>query len=290
MKRNAIVGRAWRLLADAKRTVARSGSARPALAALGEPKRSDAVAWTRVTSDAHAQYRADIEVPNETVAVVCVSRRPHLLNAVAANIRRQVGISPGLLEVVYVTNYDDVNTDEIKRAFEGISPLTLETTKADSSLGAALNCGLAAAESRFVAKFDDDDLYGPHYLADALRAHSYCGAGVVGKHTYYAGFHANDQTVLRFPGHEFSYSATLAGGTLVIDRGIVGGLQFQDISLGEDRAFLASCHRHGISTFSADRFNFTQIRSSDNTWQPGASFLLGTMDVDIKSTEHCVNR
>ena len=69
---------------------------------------------------------------------------------------------------------------------------------------------------------------------------------VVGKHTYYAGFHANDQTVLRFPGHEFSYSATLAGGTLVIDRGIVGGLQFQDISLGEDRAFLAvvSSTRH----------------------------------------------
>jgi hypothetical protein len=137
-----------------------------------------------------------------------------------------------------------------------------------------------ATTARFIAKFDDDDHYGPGYLADALRAHSFAGAGVVGKHTYYAHLATTDETVLRFPTHEFRYSSTLAGGTLVIDRSRTGGLRFPDISLGEDRAFLKACHRRGVSTFSADRFNFVQRRADDNTWAVSRQdFLIGTVPV-----------
>ena len=121
---------------------------------------------------------------------------------------------------------------------------------------------------------------GPQYLADAMRAHSFAGAAVVGKHTYYAYLAADDRTVLRFPAHEFSYSSTLAGGTLVIDRERVGDLRFADISLGEDRAFIGACHRRGLSTFAADRFSFVQVRSTDNTWTVGPTdFLAGTLPV-----------
>jgi len=108
----------------------------------------------------------------------------------------------------------------------------------------------------------------------------YAGAGVVGKHTYYAHLVAADRTVLRFPAHEFTYTSTLAGGTLVIDRERTGDLEFNDISLGEDRDFIAACHRRGISTFSADRFNFVQTRSDDNTWSISQdAFLRKTLDV-----------
>ena len=61
---------------------------------------------------------------------------------------------------------------------------------------------------------------------------------------------------------------------LVIDRDRIGDQRFENVSLGEDRAFLAQCHRRGFSTFSADRFNFVQMRTGTNTWNiDDASFL-----------------
>ncbi|MEM1335641.1 MAG: hypothetical protein AAGG08_19525, partial [Actinomycetota bacterium] len=100
------------------------------------------------------------------------------------------------------------------------------------------------------------------------------GAGVVGKHTYYADVVASSQHVVKFPGNEFRYSSALAGGTLVIDRERTSDLGFEEISLGEDQAFLRACHRRGISTFSADRFNFVQLRSGDNTWRVSDELFL----------------
>lgn len=271
--------------------MSRNGSASSALTALGDADRDHADAWLSATSVRHVAYRAAHPVPDATVAVVCVSNRPHLLSDVVSNIQRQCELAPGRLEIVYVANHDGADPDAIRNAFGQMAPLQVDLPPAGTSLGAALNRGMAQTQARFVAKFDDDDIYGAHHLADSLRAHSYCGAGVVGKHSYYAHFPENDTTVLRFPGREFSYSSTLAGGTLVIDRDRVGDLAFDDISLGEDRAFLAACHRRGVSTFAADRFNFTQIRSTHNTWQPGdQAFMAGARPVDPTDDVHRIDR
>ncbi|BAN03318.1 hypothetical protein [Ilumatobacter coccineus] len=296
MKLDAVVKRAWRGIADAKRIATRSGSARSALASLGTPSRGEAAAWLHATSKHHDDYRAAHPVAAGRVAVVCVSSRPHLVDAVVANVAAQTEVQPTDLDVVYVANYDVADPNDIDEVglhgrFGQFANFRLIVPAAGTSLGHALNSAMAATDARFVAKFDDDDLYGPHHLADSLRAHGYAGAGVVGKHTYYAHLAERDETVLRFPGHEFSYSSTLAGGTLVIDRDRVGDQQFDDLSLGEDRAFLATCHRRGISTFSADRFNFTQIRSTHNTWQPGHdAFMVGTQPADAGGPEHRIDR
>jgi hypothetical protein len=182
---------------------------------------------------------------------------------------------------VFVTNSADYDAVDVERAVSELDcPATVLRQPPLRTLGSCLNDALDATDARFVAKFDDDDLYGPEYLRDAMRAHTYAGAGVVGKHSYYAYVSPDDRTVLRFPTHEFSYSSTLAGGTLVVDRMRTGDLRFPDISIGEDRAFLAACHRRGISTFSADRFNFVQVRAGDNTWGVGHDdFLVGSVPV-----------
>ena len=53
------------------------------------------------------------------------------------------------------------------------------------SLGACLNQLVAAASGEVVAKMDDDDLYGPHYLSDQLHALDYSGAALVGKQAHH---------------------------------------------------------------------------------------------------------
>jgi hypothetical protein len=203
------------------------------------------------------------------------------LEAVIGNVARQ---SHRQLEFVLVTNADAYDEIDVDSALETLRSQDIEATvlrrSPSQTLGACLNDGVDVTDARFVAKFDDDDLYGSEYLADSLRAHSYAGAGVVGKHTYYAFVAAADRTVLRFPANEFRYSATLAGGTLVIDRERTGDLRFDEVSLGEDRSFIAACHRRGVCTFSADRFNYVQFRAHDNTWTVAdEEYLTGTVAV-----------
>lgn len=263
-----VENRLWRHYADLRRVARRSGSSRQALDAVGGTRRSDEIAWLRTTSEGHEQYRRRVDPVDADVAVVCVSNRPHNLGNVLANVERQ---RHDRLELVYVDNSGTADLRETSSSLDSISAVlqrcTFLSRSPEVSLGACLNAALRRAGARFVAKFDDDDVYGPDYVVDALRAHRYAGAGVVGKHTYYAHLESTDEWLLRFPGHEFTYGSTLAGGTLVIDRELVGELAFEDISIGEDRAFIAACHRAGVPTFSADRFNFVQRRGEENTWR-----------------------
>ena len=59
-------------------------------------------------------------------------------------------------------------------------PLTIVEVPADVPFGEALNRGAARASGRFVAKWDDDDWYGPEHLADLVLAADYSGADLVG--------------------------------------------------------------------------------------------------------------
>jgi hypothetical protein len=281
MKLDNLTQRAWRSVADARRVVTRSGSASQALASMGHPDRSDVTRWNEQTEQHHAGYREANPVPAGRAVAVCVSMRPHLVNAVVENLARQ---DHGQLDVVFVANSPDFDLVKVEQAFERIPGAVIDQPPTGTSLGAALNRGLQRSDARFVAKFDDDDLYGVQYLSDQLRAHGYAGAGVIGKHSYFARIEATGETYLRFPGNDFRYSGTLAGGTLVIDRDRVGGQEFDNISLGEDRAFLAACHRRGLCTFAADRFNFTQVRTGANTWTVSdEAFVAGAISVADQS-------
>ena len=268
---------AWRYSADFRRAASRQGSARSVLAGLGFPKRSNFDTWIEATDAFHGDYRRERIIPEGRVAVVCVSMRPHLLNAVVANIERQRDVDT---DVVFVANSPAFDMKQVEEVFEALDRVIVIRPQVRTTLGSALNQAMDRTDARFVAKFDDDDLYGPGFLADSLRAHGYAGAGVVGKHTYFARLESTGETHLRFPANEFRYSGTLAGGTLVLDRDRIGDQQFEDISLGEDRAFLAQCHRRGFSTFSADRFNFVQMRTGNNTWTiDDAAFLTDSVPV-----------
>jgi len=288
IRRHDLAGRGWRARADLERRLRRRGSATPAIRSFNSIARGSSE-WLASTAQGFDHYRSIHDPAADRATVICVSQRPDLIDDVVANVIRQDADIE--VEFVFVTNHEAFATVDLGCQFSETTGVSVIEMPATASLGACLNAGLAATGERFVAKFDDDDWYGPHYLADALRAHGYAGAGVVGKHTYYADVGDPAERYLRFPGHEFSYSGTLAGGTLVIDRDRVGDLAFDDVSIGEDRRFLAACHRRGVSTFSADRFGFVQRRDGRNTWSVSdEQFLVGCTAVDPADPVHDVGR
>lgn len=247
-------------------------------------------AWLEATASAHARYRAahlhtandvvraaerarGLDTPQQPheVTVVCATRRPHELENALANFARQAYPNRRL---VLVTNSSQFDLDEVRRRIASIDSASTIDIDEDASLGTCLNAALAMTQSRFIAKFDDDDRYGAHYLTDMMIAHRFALAGVVGKHSHFATFTSDDRTYLRFPGHEFEDTSWVAGGTIVIDRDKLGDQSFEDRSIGEDAASLHECLRSGHAIYAADRFNYIQFRGDDNTWSQERSQYL----------------
>ncbi len=206
--------------------------------------------------------------PRRRVSVVCSSNRPENLAAVIEHYNTQTHPDRELIFVANSAAFRAVHFAMLEREVEHVRVLHIDESE---SLGHCLNAALEVATGDYVAKFDDDDLYGPEYLADLLLAFGYSGAAVVGKQSYYAYLGGSDETVVRFPGREFCEAPRVVGGTLLIDRAKVEGISFAEIhGSGTDSHFLEAVRNRGLIVYSADRYNFCQVRQPDtaaHTWK-----------------------
>lgn len=207
--------------------------------------------------------RAVDRVREADLTVVCVTARPQFLERVARNLRAQV--HPAMRPIV-ITNSHDYDEVDVEEALAVVPNVEIIRAAPALSLGECLNLGVGRADSRFVAKFDDDDEYGPRYLSDSMLAHSFARAAVVGKGSYHLLFDDSDEFVIRFPGKEFRYCSHVAGATLVLDRDRVGDVEFRPVSMGEDQGFLSDVIGARQLVYSADRFSFVVHRHRGNSW------------------------
>lgn len=215
-----------------------------------------------------------------TIDAVLVTNRPELLAEALDNVRRQ---DHPAVRLVLVTNSDGFDQGEVRRRTADFADAVVLSMPPAATLGECLNEALQHCSGEYVAKFDDDDWYGPAYLSDLLLPFAYTDASVVGKRTMYAYLEDEDRTVLRYEGHEFEWTSYVMGGTLLIRRADVRGLQFRALPNGTDTAFLKDCTEAGLKVFAADRFNYLMHRRPDvrsHTWQISQrEFLADCRDV-----------
>ena len=87
-------------------------------------------------------------------------------------------------------------------------------------------------------------------------------------------------TVLRFPEKEHAFTDFVSGPTIVARRSVAREVPFPDTFVGEDTGFLKGVVAGGGTVYSADRFNFVQVRHSrGHTWQVSGAELLATGQV-----------
>ncbi len=138
------------------------------------------------------------------VSALVSTNRPQQLDHVLRTLGAQVDVD---LQVVLLAHGWDLPTDVAERAAaHGVTDLVTLTAPAELTLGECLNRLVTAADGDVVAKVDDDDLYGPHYLSDQLYALDYSGAEVVGKQAHHMYLEGQDVTILRFPDREHRYN------------------------------------------------------------------------------------
>lgn len=111
--------------------------------------------------------------PQVGVSVLVCTNRPHQLAHVVAQLAAQKGVS---FEVLLTTHGFQATPQQRADAADVLPGIQWIHQGADVALGECYNRMVVRAGGDVVAKMDDDDLYGPHYLFDQLAALDYSGA------------------------------------------------------------------------------------------------------------------
>ena len=180
-------------------------------------------------------------------------------------------------EIILILNNAEFDVDAIRRDVESIPDAQVLHVEGRTTLGDCLNRGVEAASGKYIAKMDDDDLYGERYLSDSLLAASFSDAEIVGKGMHFVYLEAPETTALLEKTPEHTFTFFVRGATLVIRAEVVRDTKFDSISIKEDTNFQRAAAAAGCRIYSADRFNFVQVRtklvSGHTTQTPDAELL-----------------
>lgn len=216
-------------------------------------------------------------IPQSVSVVVSTNRPEHLGSVLETHAAQQLENR----ELIVVQHGFESPPELIRRASElGIDNLMLLEAPSSDSLGACLNRGIEAASGEVIAKMDDDDVYGEHYLSDQLAALRYSDAELVGKQAHYLYLRNRDIVMCRFPEREHRFTDLVMGPTLMGRKDLLQRFPFADRTLGEDTELQRRLVAAGARIYSADRFNFVQVRESHgHTWNVNDDLLLANSNV-----------
>ncbi|MBG6181389.1 glycosyltransferase family protein [Arthrobacter sp. CAN_A1] len=227
-------------------------------------------------------------VTRPLVSALVSSMRPHQFEHVCRTIGGQTGVD---VQLILLAHGPELHSEEVRamaREYE-IADVVLLAEPAKISLGNCLNSCVEAADGRVLAKMDDDDHYGPNYLSDQVFALDYSGADVVGKQAHYMHLTSSNAVLLRNGSAEHRFTDFVAGPTIMASAETMRSLRFEDVRIGEDTAFLRRLIAAGGTVYSADRYNYVQVRrGSGHTWQIDDSELLASCDLKFygRPNEH----
>ena len=265
------------LMADAERIAGADSHTREALSiAMRRAALRDHSLRTRARQILAAAGREGPGLP--MVSVLVPTRRPDRLaaavDAVAAQTYPHVELVLGLHGESFERDRTGAQLDRLG------CPARAVKVGAERSLGEVLNAALRVSEGRKIAKFDDDDLYGPHHLWDLVLASEYSQAALVGKGSEYVYLAGADRTIRRFVGRGERYidptRSSVAGAAVMVDREAleaVGG--WRDMGLGEDRALAQDVAAGGGRVYRMHGAGFLAMRhGSGHTWDAEDSYFL----------------
>lgn len=213
-----------------------------------------------------------------SISTLVSTIRPQQIGHILSTVGKQVNVE---VELVLLTHGFELDEKRLRaEALDyGIENLVLLTQPRTTSLGECLNLAANSASGIYVTKMDDDDLYGSHYLQDQAAAHRFSGASVVGKQAHYMYLAERNATLLRFLEKEHKFTDLVMGPTIFTTRDMMKEVPFLKVGRGEDTNFLRGIAAAGGTIYSADRFNFVQMRSSSSqghTWSVDETDLLAT--------------
>jgi hypothetical protein len=222
---------------------------------------------------------AGLEVPSRpTVSVILCTRRPDFIDSALRQIDRQRDVE---VEVILTLHGVPPGLPEVGTALAAFSkPITIVEVPSDVPFGEALNRGIRHAEGRYVAKWDDDDWYGPDFLADMVLASTYSGAELVGCFAQFVYLEQIDLTVYRRAGQSERIGRVVAGGTFVMQRPFVDAIGgFPPVGRSVDAAMMKLVTAAGGQIYRTHGLAFLlNRRASGHTWGMPVTYFLRSVE------------
>ena len=219
--------------------------------------------------------------PAALVTVILATRRPAFLPAAVRMIRAQ-GCAPVEL-IVVLHGHPAGGLPDPQRAAVADADRAIEAP-ASWSIDECLDAGIDAARGEILAKVDDDDLYGPGSLGEAVAALAAGKGDVIGKTEIYVHLVAERQLVLWRPGASGCEQDYVMGGTLVFPRSL--GIPFRVPASEEPQVpgFLQRCRAAGHSVYATSRRHYVHRRfpqPEHHMWRPDSG-LFGREGVVVR--------
>jgi succinoglycan biosynthesis protein ExoA len=204
------------------------------------------------------------------ISSLLVSMRPHLVPATLRSIAAQASLRSEVVVVLHGPHGEHV--DEMRSV---MASLGLEgevfAVGPEVPFGGALDLGAARCSGEFIAKWDDDDLYGSHHLEDLVVAYRRSGADLVGKAGEFVHFAAENETIVRRTGKAEGPSMLISGGAMMMRREALeaaGG--FPPIARAVDYHLRKRFRQAGLRLYRTHGFGYVVVRSRDgygHTWK-----------------------
>lgn len=244
-------------------------------AVLGRVRSHQAYGLAAFAEELAARTGLALPDVNPTVAVVLVTNRPSRLAYALEGIAR---FRYPRLEVVvgaHGDGFDGANQElEVWSDRSGI-PASLIRLPEEISLGECLNRAASTTGAAIVAKIDDDDIYGPLYLDEAVDVLAVSGADLVGKATFAMLLEGSDDLVLQRTGKENSEVAYVPGASFVMPRHTWEQVPFAHRRSRVDSTLIRGLGARGMSIWSSSRFEFVVRRAPEgHTWETSERLLL----------------
>ncbi|MDN4173233.1 hypothetical protein QWY28_09795 [Nocardioides sp. SOB77] len=235
---------------------------------LADPRAREehSVLLRRAALDAHGPVRRQ-----PSVSVVLATKRPEMLDHALRQVAKQRGVDR--LELVLAPHGFDSDPVGVQQR-AGV-PTTVLPQPPDAVFGDVLTAASRAAAGELVLKMDDDDWYGPDFVADLLRARGWSGADVVGTPAEQHYLAPLTTTVTR--GHRAeAWTRFVAGGTILLPRDLLREVGWwRQVRRFVDAQLLVAVHAAGGTVYRTHGLGYLLRRNaSGHTWEVELEELL----------------
>lgn len=204
---------------------------------------------------------------NIGVSVITCTNKNSTLDNIIANFNRQDFRKK---ELIIIINKDSIDINIWLEKVIGQENINILKLREKNTLGKCLNKGVEISQYEIIAKFDDDDYYGPRYLSDTIAALKTTGSKVVVKAANYVYFVEKKLLAIRTPKEENKFVSFGNGSTLVFRKEIYNKVKFRDVSIGEDVYFCRDCIKNNIRIYSTNKYHHVYFRhptKGNHTWK-----------------------
>lgn len=188
----------------------------------------------------------------KVLIIVCVNR-PEYIKNIFNNYNNQAWQEKELIIILKNEGLSLKKWEKKARKHKNVRVYQLPEEK---NGGECINYAVNKTKATFIAKFNEEDYYAPHYLTDLIYAFNYTDADIVGKKAHYTYSEQNTTLFLRYPEEQNVFVNTLLGGTLLIKRKVFKHVKYPKKAVNKDSRFLMRCASRGIKMYASNPYNY----------------------------------